>query len=104
MTTDSTTLDRIINLPEYRATHHVTGVERRRNVHNGPLLTLAIAEWHREGFTNWHPETDIVTRMRLADAVSDQHDFPVNADRLYGPRGRRGPVGRIAESEATDGR
>ena len=94
MTTDHTTiaLDEIVNLPNYPCTHRVTGVERRRN--HGPVLTLAIAEWYRPGFNTWPKVLDIVTLMRLADAVSHLHNLPVNAEKLYGPVGRNGTVGR----------
>lgn len=81
-------------LPEYPSRFRVQGFERRRN--HGPVLTLAIAEWTREGFLDWHPVRDVVTLMRLADHLSNRHALPVNADKLYGPRGRRCDVGRVA--------
>jgi len=85
--------DIMVQLPDYPCVHIVSGIERRCN--HGPMLTLAVAQWQREGMEGWHPVRDIVTQMRLADAVSDQHDLPINAEKLYGPTGRRGPVGRL---------
>lgn len=72
----------------------VSGVIRRRNY--GPMLTLAVAEWKRPDQDGWTTIRDIATLMRLADAVSHLHDMPVNADKLYGPRGRMSAVSRKA--------
>lgn len=81
-----------LTIPGYRCTFTVTGFERRRNA--GPVLTLAVGTWTRDGFTREHRISDIVTRMRLADMLSHHHEFPVNAEKLYGPRGRMADVGR----------
>ena len=87
-------LDRPIEcfLPLYPCRFRVLGFERRRNA--GPMLTLAIAEFKREGFSSWKPHRDIATEMKLADLCSAYHDLPVNADWLYGPAGRGCEVGR----------
>lgn len=80
-----------LRLPGYRCKFRVTGFERKRN--HGPVLTWAIADGQRdtdpeEKPAPWHPARDVVTLMRLADVLSDKHTFPVNAEKLYGPRGR----------------
>lgn len=79
-----------VSLPGYRCKHRVLGIERKRN--HGPMLTMAVAEWQISG--QWHAVRDIVSCMRLADVVSDRHELPINADRLYGPSGRMSPIGR----------
>ena len=84
-------------IPQHRCTYTVHGVERIRNGNNGRMLTLAIADWTRLGFSTVHHVRDIVTMMQLADMTSNKHSLPINADKLYGPRGRRVNVTR-AES------
>ncbi|MBL8797979.1 MAG: hypothetical protein JNM56_29040 [Planctomycetia bacterium] len=83
-------------LPGHRATYYVRCFRQARN--HGPLLTLADAEWTLPGSDTRRTVHDIVTRMQLADLLSQWHPFPVNAARLYGPRGRRCAIGRAAQA------
>lgn len=86
-------------LPDYQPglTIRVFGVARRRNVDRGPILTLAVGDWAREGMT-LHPIRDVATMMRLADVISAHHSQPINADKLYGPRGRMAGIGRNGDA------
>jgi hypothetical protein len=87
-----------ILLPEYRAACIVSGFRRWRNPTTGKVLTVADAVWDRLCGAGHYPRvTDTCTMMRLADALSHLHELPVNAPRLYGKLGRRGPVGREQE-------
>ena len=82
-----------LTLAEYPHPHTVTGVEVKSSMIGRYPLTLAVATWPLCGKNC--KVTDIVTMMRLADAVSHLHSLPVNADKHYGPRGRRSIVGRV---------
>ncbi len=87
-----------IRLKDHPAVCYVTGFERRRNA--GPVLTMAIGYWVRDGFATQTRTRDIVTKMKLSDMLSHLHDLPINADKLYGPAGRIESVGR--KSVATE--
>lgn len=82
---------------------YVTDIERRRNVVGGPVLTLACGWWSFIGRDHKHRIAVISTQMELADMLSDQHAEPVNADKLYGPRGRLGYVGRTCDLDRCPG-
>lgn len=81
-------------LPGYRGPFEVIGIARRTNYKGGQVLTLAVGTWTIEGRSRTHTINDIATMMKLADLLSHLHPLPVNADRLYGPRGRGCEVGR----------
>ncbi len=90
-----------LTLPGYQpCKFYVHGIARRRNA--GPVLTLAIAQWTRDGFKNRHNVSDIVSMMRLADAISQHHMQPINKESLYGPRGRMCDIGRLPDGGADD--
>lgn len=89
-------------LPGYHGKYRVWGIARRAN-HGRRILTLAAGEWTRDGFATWHRISDPATQMRLADLISDHHQQPINADRLYGPLGRNCGIGRIVDSRETFG-
>ena len=80
-------------LPGYRAAITVTGFHRERGA-SGRMLTVADAVWERGPIGPASGVSDYVTRMRLADLLSDRHALPVNADKLYGQLGRQCDVAR----------
>jgi hypothetical protein len=68
-------------LPKYPCLQRVLGVEHKRNP-NGLFgrrrFVYAIAEWQLPGSDRWLEVRDLVTLMRLANAV--EHPYPRNTE------------------------